>query len=103
MEMLVGEIQIRVCRALYIVYLTHAITKNLCGPQLKHAALTDAKDPPKQAKHLKRVIGNAQTFHYLRSKLSIKPSNPATIIQTLSITIFLHNHPLFPCTLNLLK
>lgn len=48
----------------------HYIT--LCGPQWKHAALTDAQDPPKQAKHLKRVIGNAQALDYLRSKLSIK-------------------------------
>ncbi|CAJ1931337.1 unnamed protein product [Sphenostylis stenocarpa] len=67
MDMLVGEI--RVCRPLHLIYLTHAITKTctkglhyiiLCGPQFKHAALTDAQHPLKQAKHLKRVIGNAQ-------------------------------------------
>jgi len=87
MDMLVGEI--RVCRPLYLIscnnqnlHQTLTLHYILCGPHFNHAALTHAKDPPKQAKHLKRVIGNAQPLLYLRSKLSIKASYPATIIQT---------------------
>ncbi|KAK7407211.1 hypothetical protein VNO78_08929 [Psophocarpus tetragonolobus] len=63
MDMFVGEI--RVCRPLYLTDQPKLAPKDciiLCGPQLKHAALTDAQDPPKQAKHLKRALDEDEDF-----------------------------------------